>query len=139
MMKLAVAIFLATASLAALAHAQDPSLEKVPALDAKLSGYEYPFEAQELPLVEQGQALTMVYMDLKPEGAANGRTALLLHGKNFSGAHWERTAKELSKRGFRVVMPDQIGFGKSSKPTNLQYSFHMMAGHTKALLEHLKI
>ena len=139
MMKLAVAIFLATASLAALAHAQDPSLEKVSALDAKLSGYEYPFETRELPLVEQGQALTMVYMDLKPEGGAEGRTALLLHGKNFSGAYWERTAKELSKRGFRVVMPDQIGFGKSSKPTNLQYSFHMMAGHTKALLEHLKI
>ena len=139
MMKLAISTFLAFASLAALAHAQDPSLEKVPALDAKLSGYKYPFETRELPLTEQGQALTMVYMDLKPEGVANGRTALLLHGKNFSGAYWDRTAKELAKRGFRVVIPDQIGFGKSSKPVSLQYSFHMMAAHTKALLEHLKI
>lgn len=120
-------------------QAQDASLDKIPALDAKLSEYAYPFEVKELPLTEQGQSLVMAYMDLKAEGTANGKTALLLHGKNFSGAYWERTAKELSSRGFRVVMPDQIGFGKSSKPVNLQYSFHMMAAHTKDLLDHLAV
>lgn len=139
MMKFAVSALLAPVCLLAPALAQDPLLEKVPALDAELSGYAYPFQEQKLALTEQGQALTMVYMELKPEGTANGKTALLLHGKNFSGAYWERTAKELSQRGFRVVMPDQIGFGKSSKPVNLQYSFQMMAAHTKMLLEHLKI
>jgi pimeloyl-ACP methyl ester carboxylesterase len=122
-----------------LARGQDAGLEKIPALDAKLTGFAYPFEVKELPVTEQGKTLTMAYMDLKPEGAANGKTALLLHGKNFSGAYWERTAKELAARGFRVVMPDQMGFGKSSKPTDIQYSFQMMAAQTKALLDHLKV
>ena len=122
-----------------LARGQDAGLEKIPALDAKLTGFAYPFEVKELPVTEQGKTLTMAYMDLKPEGAANGKTALLLHGKNFSGAYWERTAKELAARGFRVVMPDQMGFGKSSKPTDIQYSFQMMAAQTKTLLDHLKV
>ncbi|HEY1121931.1 MAG TPA: alpha/beta hydrolase, partial [Haloferula sp.] len=114
-------------------------MDKFPALDAGLTDFKYPFEVQELPLKEQGHELKMAYMDVKPSAAANGRPVLLLHGKNFSGAYWERTAKELSGRGFRVILPDQIGFGKSSKPTDIQYSFQMMAAHTKALLDHLGI
>lgn len=124
---------------ASLAPAQDATLDAIPELDAKLSGYNYPFEVHSRTFQEQGQSLTMAYMDLKPASAATGKTALLLHGKNFSGAYWERTARELSKRGYRVLMPDQIGFGKSSKPTSIQYSFQMMASQTKALLDHLEI
>lgn len=135
------ALFIAAAVLpmASFGQAQDAGLEKIPALDAMLTDYPYPFEVEKLPITEQGHPLVMAYMDLKPTGAANGRTVLLLHGKNFSGAYWERTAKDLSARGFRVVIPDQIGFGKSSKPLEIQYSFQMMASHTKALLEHLGV
>ena len=137
---LSISALLVCAGLASpLARAEDASLEKLLPLNAALTGYAYPFEVRELPLTEQGQALTMAYMDLKPEGAANGKTVLLLHGKNFSGAYWERTAKDLSSRGFRVVIPDQIGFGKSSKPTQLQYSFQMMAAQTKLLLDKLGV
>ncbi|GAA5127059.1 alpha/beta hydrolase [Luteolibacter yonseiensis] len=125
--------------IASPARAQDAGLEKIPALDATLAGYAYPFEVKTLPLTEQGRALSMAYMDLKPEGTPNGKTVLLLHGKNFSGAYWERTAKDLSTRGFRVVIPDQIGFGKSSKPVDIQYSFQMMAAQTKTLLDHLEL
>lgn len=134
-------ITLATAFLTAslFIRAEDPSLAGVPALDASLTDYRYPFEVRRLPITEQGRELEMAYMDIKPTGAANGKSVLLLHGKNFSGAYWERTAKELSAGGFRVVIPDQIGFGKSSKPTDIQYSFHMLAAHTEQLLEHLGI
>ena len=45
-----------------------------------------------------------------------------------------QTAEELVKAGYRVVMPDQIGFGKSSKPGNYQYSFQQLAQNTHALL-----
>lgn len=121
------------------ASANDPSLDQIPALGADLEGYTYPFEVMFLPLMEQGLSLRMAYMDVKPTSEPNGRTVVLLHGKNFSGAYWARTARELSGRGFRVIAPDQIGFGKSSKPTDIQYSFHMMAAHTKALLDHLGI
>lgn len=125
--------------MATLAQAQNPGLDKIPAQDAMLTEYSYPFEVSKLPLTEQGQPLVMAYMDLKPAEKANGKTVLLLHGKNFSGAYWERTAKELSTRGFRVIIPDQIGFGKSSKPVDIQYSFQMLASHTKALLDHLEV
>ncbi|MEK7950972.1 alpha/beta hydrolase [Luteolibacter sp. Y139] len=128
------------AILALPVSAQDPaSMDKFPALDADLTDFRYPFEVQELPLKEQGHELKMAYMDVKPTAVANGRSVLLLHGKNFSGAYWERTVKELTGRGFRVIVPDQIGFGKSSKPTDIQYSFQMMAAQTKSLLDHLGI
>lgn len=119
-------------------RADEPALPEIPALDAALTGYAYPFPVKTRAFSDQGQALEMAYMDVAPS-RPNGRTVLLLHGKNFSGAYWERTAKVLSDQGFRVVIPDQIGFGKSSKPTGYQYSFHALASQTKALLDELKI
>ncbi|HEX7869080.1 MAG TPA: alpha/beta hydrolase, partial [Chryseobacterium sp.] len=59
--------------------------------------------------------------------------------KNFNGAYWEKTAKDLSDKGFRVIIPDQIGFGKSSKPQSYQFSFAQLADNTKAILNELKI
>lgn len=104
----------------------------------KLENIAYPFEVKEITFSIQGQDLTMAYMDAQP-GTPNGKTVLLLHGKNFSGYYWERTAKDLNKAGYRVVMPDQIGFGKSDKPTNIQYSFQLLAQNTKAILDELNI
>lgn len=106
--------------------------------DARLSLYEYPFEVQVRAFEAQRQALEMAYMDVRPE-SPSGSTVLLLHGKNFSGAYWERTARDLVARGHRVVIPDQIGFGKSSKPTRYQYSFAAMATQTRALLDALEV
>jgi pimeloyl-ACP methyl ester carboxylesterase len=64
---------------------------------------------------------------------------MLLHGKNFCGAYWEQTARALSEEGFRVVIPDQIGFGKSSKPDHFHYTFQQLAQNTKAVLDSLHI
>ncbi len=98
----------------------------------------YPFPVKEFTLKVQGESLQMAYMDLQPE-KPNGKTVLLLHGKNFSAIYWERTAKDLSKEGFRVIMPDQVGFGKSSKPTHIQYTFQLLAQNTAQLLDLLKL
>ena len=96
----------------------------------------YPVEF--FPLQIERQDLRLAFRDIKPTAAANGRTILLLHGKNFSGFYWERVIGLLASRGFRVVAPDQIGFGLSSRP-DIHYSFHQMAANTKALLDHLGI
>ena len=80
----------------------------------------------------------MAYMDVAPAGQANGRSVVLLHGKNFFGAYWQETIDVLSKNGYRVVVPDQLGFGKSSRP-NIHYSFHLFAANTKKLLDTLGI
>lgn len=106
--------------------------------DAELAGYEYPYPVNHITVKIQGQTLQMAYMDVQPV-TPNGKAVMLLHGKNFCGAYWDSTASDLSKNGYRVIIPDQIGFGKSSKPAHLQYSFQLLAQNTKALLDTLKI
>jgi pimeloyl-ACP methyl ester carboxylesterase len=86
----------------------------------------------------QEQNLQMAYMDVKPANY-NGKNVMLLHGKNFNGAYWGATIAALAKEGFRVVVPDQVGFGKSSKPKTFQYTFQQLALNTKALLDSLGI
>ncbi|TNF38455.1 MAG: alpha/beta hydrolase [Deltaproteobacteria bacterium] len=113
--------------------------EPAPArFDRRLSLYGYPFPVQVHAARSQGYDLELAYMDVKPEGEARG-TVLLLHGKNFSGAYWERTARDLLAAGYRVVMPDQIGFGKSSKPAPYQYSLAQMVDQTVGLLDALGV
>lgn len=114
------------------------TFSQIKPLDVTLSNYQYPFEVHYLDLQSQKQNLKMAYMDVKPQ-KSNGKTIMLLHGKNFNGAYWEKTAKDLSSQGFRVIIPDQIGFGKSSKPEFYQFSFSQLADNTKAILDELKI
>ncbi|WP_340157617.1 alpha/beta hydrolase [uncultured Maribacter sp.] len=107
-------------------------------LDIELSNYEYPYEVSVLNLKVQGQDLQMSYMDVKPS-QYNGKNIVLLHGKNFNGAYWETTIKALTKEGYRVIVPDQIGFGKSTKPLHFHYTFQQLARNTKELLDTLNI
>ncbi|WP_027386338.1 alpha/beta fold hydrolase [Chryseobacterium gregarium] len=107
-------------------------------LDAELTNYQYPYTVHFLSFKSQNNNLKMAYMDVKPK-VSNGKAIVLLHGKNFNGANWEKTARDLSDKGFRVIIPDQIGFGKSSKPQSYQFSFSQLAENTKAVLDELKI
>lgn len=109
-----------------------------PVLDVMLTNYEYPFEVHYLDLNSQNQQLKMAYMDVPSENA-NGKTVVLLHGKNFNGAYWKTTIDALTKDGYRVIVPDQIGFGKSSKPVGYQFTFQQLAQNTKAVLDELDI
>jgi pimeloyl-ACP methyl ester carboxylesterase len=126
-----VSLLLLVTSLVCQAQAVKP-------LGIHLENYTYPYPVAYIRFQSQGQALQMAYMDLHP-AQPNGKTVLLLHGKNFNGAYWQQTADALSQRGYRVVMPDQVGFGKSTKPEQLQYSFHLLAQYTRALLDTLKL
>ncbi|RYD72233.1 MAG: alpha/beta hydrolase, partial [Sphingobacteriales bacterium] len=84
-------------------------------LDTVLSNYKYPYPVEYINIHTQQQHLRMAYMDVKPI-IPNGKTVVLMHGKNFNGAYWKTTIAALYKEGFRVIVPDQVGFGKSSKP-----------------------
>jgi pimeloyl-ACP methyl ester carboxylesterase len=107
-------------------------------LSITMESYEYPYKVSYLPITIEGQDLRMAYMDVPPEGAGNGKAVLLLHGKNFFGAYWKDTIAFLARNGYRVIVPDQIGFGKSSKP-DIHYSFHLLAVTTKKLLDTLGV
>lgn len=114
------------------------SQQKPVALDKELTSVNYPFEVKFKTIQSQGRQLKMAYLDVAPP-KANGKTIVLLHGKNFNAAYWEQTIKELTKNGYRVIAPDQIGFGKSTKPEHYQYSFSQLAANTKGILNELKI
>jgi pimeloyl-ACP methyl ester carboxylesterase len=107
-------------------------------LGIALEGFEYPFPVAFFPVRINGEELRLAYMDVAPTGPGNGHTALLLHGRNFPASYWAPTIKVLAAAGYRVVVPDQLGFGKSSKPV-FDYHFDDMAGTTAALLEKLQI
>lgn len=109
-----------------------------PVLDIMLTNYQYPYDVHFLNFKSQNQDLKMAYMDIQPE-KPNSKTVVLLHGKNFNGAYWKTTVEALAKEGYRVIVPDQIGFGKSSKPIGYQFTFQQLAQNTKAVLDELKI
>ena len=103
-----------------------------------LESYPYPHPVKFLPMRIEGQDLRMAYMDVAASGTPNGRTVVLMHGKNFGGYYWANVIAFLSSNGYRVVVPDQIGWGKSSKP-EIHYSFHLLAANTAQLLDKLGV
>ena len=105
----------------------------------ELQGFTYPHPVQHFSFTSQGQALQMAYMDVAAKGQPNGRIVVLMHGKNFCGATWETSITALSEAGYRVVVPDQIGFCASSKPEHYQYTFQQLASNTAALLKQLGV
>jgi pimeloyl-ACP methyl ester carboxylesterase len=106
-------------------------------LSITLENVKYPYPVNFLPLTVEGQDIRMAYMDVKPANA-NGKTVMLFHGKNFGGYYWTNVIKALTAQGYRVIVPDQIGFGKSSKPF-IHYSFHQLARFNKKLLDTLGV
>ena len=108
--------------------------------DLNGSNFTYPYPVKLFRFTSQARELEMAFMDVAPScKVPNGKTALLLHGKNFCGATWEGTIQALSKAGYRVIAPDQIGFCKSSKPDWYQYSLHQFAYNTVGLLDTLGV
>jgi pimeloyl-ACP methyl ester carboxylesterase len=126
----------------ALAQSQTAALPKAPT-DVKPGSITYdevpyPYPVSYLPLTMYGQDVRMAYMDIPPAGQPNGRTVVLLHGMNFGGFYFGGPIEVLRNEGFRVVVPDEIGFGRSSKPI-MPYNFHDMAANVRKLLQSLGI
>jgi pimeloyl-ACP methyl ester carboxylesterase len=112
--------------------------QKSDTLSITLENVRYAYPVKYFPVNTEGQNLRMAYMDVAPTQNANGSTVILFHGKNFGGYYWTNVIKALTGRGYRVIVPDQIGFGKSSKAF-IHYSFHQLAEWNKELLESLNI
>ena len=58
------------------------------------------------------------------EGPAGGPPVVLVHGLGGRAEDWRDLAPFLAKAGFRVYMPDLIGYGRSEKPADFSYSVH---------------
>ena len=127
---------IALVCLAAPLAAQAPADYGPVSMNVEEIAYPHPLSTFSFKLY--GQDVKMSYMDVKPTANANGRTVVLLHGFNFFGEAWRGTIDVLTREGFRVIVPDQIGFGRSSKPF-IPYTFNDMAINTRRLLESLNI
>jgi pimeloyl-ACP methyl ester carboxylesterase len=135
MNRVVIAPLFAALLVSPLAGAAEPALREPYGIG--LEGFAYPYPVNLLPLVNDGEQVRMAYMDVAP-AQPNGRTVVLLHGRNFPSSYWAPVIKTLNEAGYRVVVPDQIGFGKSSKPY-AELHFDTLARNTIALLDHLGI
>jgi pimeloyl-ACP methyl ester carboxylesterase len=98
---------------------------------------EYPYPIKKFNITLENTPVQIAYMDALPDSAPK-KTVLLFHGKNFNGYYWKDVMAFLVKSGFRVIVPDQPGWGRSDKP-ELHYSFHLLSYAMKALLDSLQL
>jgi pimeloyl-ACP methyl ester carboxylesterase len=56
------------------------------------------------------------------EGPADGPAVVLVHGLGGRAEDWRDLAPLLADAGFRVYLPDLVGYGRSQKPSDFSYS-----------------
>jgi pimeloyl-ACP methyl ester carboxylesterase len=71
------------------------------------------------------------------EGPAAGPVVVLVHGLGGRAEDWRNLAPLIAKAGFRVYLPDLIGYGRSQKPADFSYSVHDEAGVVLGFLDAL--
>jgi len=74
------------------------------------------------------------------EVTGQGRPVVLLHGFPDSGRLWRHQVPALAAAGFRVIVPDLRGYGRSDKPEAIEaYSMAFLAADVLAVLADLDI
>lgn len=69
--------------------------------------------AQTFKFYEASDKIRIAYTD-----SGSGKVVILLHGFINTGANWRKTAlyRDLLKNGYRIIVPDLRGNGRSDKP-----------------------
>ncbi len=83
--------------------------------------------------IQLDNGLTYVYLE-----GGSGEPLLLLHGFNANKDNFTRIAKILTAQ-YRVIIPDEIGFGESSHPANADYRSDAQAERLHELMVKLNI
>lgn len=77
----------------------------------------------------------MHYQEFNPAGQ---RTVIMLHGLGANSDSWQFQWQVLADKGFRVIVPDMFGFGKSPY-TNKKNTLDSMAEDVKELMDRLGV
>ncbi|WP_419850192.1 haloalkane dehalogenase [Candidatus Poriferisocius sp.] len=103
--------------------------------DERFSGIgDYPYE----PGYVDVDGLRMAYVVDEPVDVGDETgTVLLLHGEPTWGYLYRKMIPPLVAGGYRVVVPDLIGFGRSDKP--VERSAYSYAGHVAWMREFLAV
>jgi pimeloyl-ACP methyl ester carboxylesterase len=78
----------------------------------------------------------MHYLAMGPSG---GPPVLLIHGLGGRAEDWWNVAPVFAKAGFRVYMPDLLGFGRSQQPADFSYSVRDQAAIVVAFMDALAV
>ncbi len=94
----------------------------------------YPFEPHYAEIDDdEGGTLRVHYLD--EGGSDDGATILLLHGEPSWSYLYRHMIPPLVAAGHRVVVPDQVGFGRSDKPTETSdYTYARHVGWMSSLV-----
>ncbi|HEX6395341.1 MAG TPA: haloalkane dehalogenase [Acidimicrobiales bacterium] len=106
---------------------------------AGLPGYEFPPRYVDVATGDGDGTLRVHYLDEGPSDAPE--TVLLLHGEPSWSFLYRKMIPSLADAGFRVVVPDLVGFGRSDKPaerTDYSYARHV-EWMRAALLDQLRL
>lgn len=85
--------------------------------------------------VDVGDGLKIHYQEAGP---ADGRAVLFIHGSGPGASGWSnfrRNYPYFAERGFRVLVPDTLGFGYSSKPEDRDYALPYVTGLLRKFTE----
>lgn len=86
---------------------------------------------------ETADGLRIAYLD---EGPADGPPVWFMHGEPTWSFLWRTVFPAVRDAGFRCIVPDMAGFGRSDKPT--EFGWYTYDAHTAVmaeLLEHLDL
>lgn len=87
------------------------------------------------PEYREADGLRLAYLD---EG--EGPPVVFWHGEPTWSFLWRKVFPVVRDAGFRCIVPDQPGFGRSDKPTDLGwYTYDRFVEHAHGLLEHLDL
>jgi pimeloyl-ACP methyl ester carboxylesterase len=103
------------------------------------SGAAPEYEITYTPTYSYGQLPTgikMAYVDL---GAESDTVIVLIHGATDSYLSWSQIAPRLAGAGYRVIVPELRGHGKTDKPEDGPYTVQAHGEDVEALLESLEI
>lgn len=96
-------------------------------------GGRWPYEAQWFDSVDG----RMHFID---EGPRDGRPIVMVHGNPTWGYLYRRFVKAVTEAGYRAVVPDHLGFGRSDKPDDpALYQIQRHGDRCEALLEALDL
>ena len=124
MRRLLAAVFVATLGLPSTAFSEEvrPGVLRTP--DERFENLpDFDFEPNYLEL----GGYRVHYLD---EGPRDGEPILLIHGEPTWSYLYRKMIPVLTDAGFRCIVPDLIGFGRSDKPASMEthtYAFHVDA------------
>ncbi len=81
-----------------------------------------------------------VMLNVEVAGPTDGQPVVLLHGFPDSSRLWNKQVAALSGAGYRVIVPDQRGYGQSDKPADVDaYNIVFLASDIAAILDQLDV